>query len=173
MNSIGSGTRIRNEDIRANKGDIPVYSCFKEKSASKGSITEAYLKQHGIHIETDAKPIVTVIANGAKAVGKVFVRQERCALTDDVIAVEVLSPELDADFIAAELRRAIAAGGFLYEAKLFQGRVSQLVVEVPMKVDDSFDLDQQKAISAATRRFDLIRAKLHELGDWSEKARIS
>lgn len=170
---VRSGTRIRNEDIRANKGDIPVYSCFKEKSASKGSITEAYLREHAIQIETDARPIVTVIANGAKAVGKVFVRQERCVLTDDVIAVEVLSPELDAEFVAAELRRAIAAGGFLYEAKLFQGRVSQLVVEVPVKPDGLFDLDQQKAISAATRRFDLIRAKLHELGNWSEKARIS
>ncbi len=170
---VRSGTRVRNEDIRSNKGDVPVYSCFKEKSASKGSISEQYLVEKGIHIETDVKPIVTVIANGAKAVGKVFVRQERCVLTDDVIAVEVLHPLLDAEYVAAELRRAIAAGGFLYEAKLFKGRVAQLEIDVPIKPNGTFDLDQQNAISAATRRFDLIRAKLHELGDWSEKARIS
>ncbi len=139
----------------------------------QGHISEKYLVTHGIHIESDDKPIVTVIANGAKAVGKVFVRQERCVLTDDVIAVEVLHDKLDAEYVASELRRAIAAGGFLYEAKLFQGRVSQLAVQVPVCADGSFDIDQQRAIAAATRRFDLIRAKLHELGQWSVKARIS
>jgi type I restriction-modification system DNA methylase subunit len=170
---VRSGTRIRNEDIRTHPGDVPVYSCFKDRNGCKGSIAESYLLDHGIPIETDAAPIVTVIANGAKAVGKVFVRQERCVLTDDVIAVEVRHPDLDAEFLAAELLRAIASGGFLYEAKLFKGRVAQLEVEVPVKIDGGFDLEQQRAIAAATRRFDLIRAKLHELGDWSEKARIS
>jgi type I restriction enzyme M protein len=171
--SVRSGTRIRNADIHSHKGDVPVYSCFKEKSGTKGSIAESYLIKNGIFIETDLKPIVTVVANGAKAVGKVFVRQERCVLTDDVIAVEVNDSNLDAEFVAAELRRAIAAGGFLYEAKLFKGRVTQLEIQVPVKPDGTFDLDQQRAISDATRRFDLIRAKLHELGDWSEQARIS
>lgn len=170
---VRPGTRIRNEDIRANKGDVPVYSCFKEKAANKGLIAENYLVERGISIETDERAIVTVIANGAKAVGKVFVRQERCVLTDDVIAVDILSRGLDADYVAAELRRSIAAGGYLYEAKLFQGRVSQLSIEVPTTADGEFDLEQQKALSAATRRFDLIRAKLHELGKWSESARIS
>jgi type I restriction enzyme M protein len=171
--AVRSGTRIRNEDIRLNPGTVPVYSCFKEKSASKGSIAEAYLKKNKIPIESKRKSLVTVVANGAKAVGKVFVRREKCVLTDDVIAVEVKNEKLDPDYIAAELRRAIARGNFIYEAKLFLGRVTQLTAAVPVKPDGSFDLDQQKAIAAATQRFDLIRSKLHELGDWSEAARIS
>lgn len=170
---VRSGTRIRNEDIRANKGDIPVYSCFKEKTAHKGLVADAYLKARGIPIESEDKAIVTVVANGAKAVGKVFVRQERCVLTDDVIAIDILSPDLDADYVATELARSIAAGGFLYEAKLFQGRVSQLSVAVPVTKPGKFDIKQQRAIAAATRRFEQIRAKLHELGEWSANARIS
>jgi hypothetical protein len=170
---VRSGMRIRNEDIRVNKGDIPVYSCFKEKSASKGSITETYLEAHEIPIESPSVAIVTVIANGAKAVGKVFVRQEKCVLTDDVIAIDLIEKKIDAEYLAAELRRAIAAGGFLYEAKLFKGRVEQLTANIPILPDGSFDLDRQTAIAAATRRFDLIRAKLHELGSWSESARIA
>jgi hypothetical protein len=75
--------------------------------------------------------------------------------------------------MAAELRRSIDRGTFIYEAKLFLGRVMQLTASVPVKKDGSFDLDQQKPIAAATRRFDLVRSKLHELGDWSEGARIS
>lgn len=170
---VRSGTRIRNEDIRANKGDVPVYSCFKEKAASKGLISESYLHAQGIAVESEATPVVTVIANGAKAVGKVFVRQERCVLTDDVIAVDLVAEDIDAEFLAAELRRAIAAGGFLYEAKLFKGRVEQLTAHIPTTSDGSFDLERQREIAAATRRFDLIRAKLHELGSWSESARIA
>jgi len=170
---VRPGTRIRNEDIRANPGDVPVYSCFKEKAASKGKVSRKYLRANGIPIESEKKAIVTVIANGAKAVGKVFVRQEKCALTDDVIAIDLLTPDVDPEYLAAELRRAIAAGGFLYEAKLFQGRVSQLNAAIPVRPDGSLDVEKQREIAAATRRFDLIREKLHELGGWSQAARIS
>ncbi len=170
---VRSGTRIRNEDIRTNKGDVPVYSCFKEKAASKGAISETYLQAQGIPLESPDRAVVTVVANGAKAVGKVFVRQERCVLTDDVIAVDLLDKQIDAEFLAAELRRAIAAGGFLYEAKLFKGRVEQLSASIPILKNGAFDLQRQREIAAATRRFDLIRAKLHELGSWSESARIA
>lgn len=169
---VRPGERIRNEDIRAHPGDIPVYSCFKEKAGSKGKIAEDYLLAAGIPIESEDHAIVTVIANGAKAVGKVFVRQEVCVLTDDVIAVEIHGPDIDAEYLAAELRRAIAAGGYLYEAKLFKGRVEQLVAQIPAS-GSGFDLATQREIAAATRRFDLVRAKLHELGDWSEAARIA
>lgn len=169
---VRSGTRIRNEDIRTNPGDVPVYSCFKEKAASKGSISEEYLRARGIPIESENTPVVTVIANGAKAVGKVFVRHERCVLTDDVIAVEILTPFIDPEFLAAELRRAIASGGFLYEAKLFKGRVEQLTADIPV-AGGALNIGRQREIAAATRRFDLIRAKLHELGSWSESARIA
>lgn len=170
---VRSGTRIRNEDIRSNPGPIPVYSCFKDKADSKGSIALEYLHANNIPIETPDKAIVTVVANGAKAVGKVFVRQEQCVLTDDVVAVEIKVPDIDAEYLAAELRRAIAAGGYLYEAKLFQGRVAQLEADIPISHDGSFDLPKQIEIAAATRRIDLVRRKLFELGKWSEAARLS
>jgi type I restriction-modification system DNA methylase subunit len=128
---VRSGTRIRNEEIRNHPGHVPVYSCFTDKNAMKGRISRQFLEGRRIPIEDPGRPLVTVMANGAKAVGKVFTRQEECAITDDVIAVEVLSQDLDADYIAAELRRAIARGNFVYEAKLFIGRVLELAIDVP------------------------------------------
>lgn len=122
-------------------------------------------------METGDRRIVTIAANGA--VGAVFTRDEKCVLTDDLIAVEVLVEDVDVEYLAAELRRKIAAGGFLYEAKLFKGRVEQLTADIPIKEDGTYDLDTQREIAAAMRRFDTIRAKLKELGAWSEEARIS
>jgi len=170
--TVRSGERVRNEDIEKNRGDVPVFSCFKEANATKGSISAKWLKANGIPVET--KPLVTVIANGAKAVGKVFVRREdQYAITDDVIGVEVLSDKIDLDYFAAELRRCIAGGNFIYEAKLFSGRARQLSAAIPVLEDGSFDLERQQTIAAAVKRFDLIREKLHDIGDWSATARIS
>ena len=115
-----------------------------------------------------------MIANGAKAVGKVFVRREdHYAITDDVIGIEVLTDAIDLDYLASELRRSIAAGNFIYEAKLFSGRAKQLTANIPVRTDGSFDLERQQTIAAAVKRFDLIRTKLHDIGDWSATARIS
>jgi type I restriction enzyme M protein len=167
---VRSGTRIRNEDIRLNPGDIPVFSCFTEPTATKGSIDEDWLKKRQIPIES--KPLVTVMANGASAVGRVFVRRERCAITDDVIIVEPLRDDIDIDFLAIQLRGEIARGNFVYEAKLFTGRVRELSVQIPTRADGTFDLAQQKAISTAINRFDAIRARLDQLGRWSRDVRI-
>jgi len=122
----------------------------------------------------ETKPLVTVIANRAKAVGKVFVRREdQYAITDDVIGIEVLSDKIDLDYLAAELRRRIAGGNFIYEAKLFSGQARQLSAAIPVLPDGSFDLERQQTIAAAVKRFDLICEKLHDIGDWSATARIS
>jgi hypothetical protein len=170
--NVRSGERVRHEDIEKNPGDVPVFSCFKEANAVKGSIAESWLNSKNIPIET--KPLVTVIANGAKAVGKVFVRrEERYAITDDVIGIEVLTGSIDLDYLASELRRSIAAGNFIYEAKLFSGRAKQLTANIPVRADGSFDLERQQTIAAAVKRFDLIRTKLHDIGEWSETARFS
>jgi hypothetical protein len=167
---VRSGTRIRGEDIRLNPGGIPVYSCFKNSSVVKGNISESWLKAKKIPIET--KPLVTVNANGA-SVGKVYYRDEKCALTDGVIAVEIVRQDIDPEYLAVQLRSAVAAGGFLYEAKLFVGRVKELKVEIPVDSSGRFDLNQQRLIAAALKRFDGIRRRLHELGNWSGEARIS
>ena len=167
--TVRSGTRIKSEDIRLNPGDVPVYSCFKESTIIKGKADEKWLTSRGVRIETE--PIVTVNANGA-SVGKVYARNERCALTDDVIAIEVRQPDIDHDYMAFRLREAVAAGGFLYEAKLFTARVRELEVTLPTKPDGSFDLECQKKIATAERKFESTRRKLIEVGRWSDNARI-
>jgi hypothetical protein len=142
------------------------------REAQAETLESLWLKAHKIPVET--KPLVTVIANGAKAVGKVFVRrEEQYAIMDDVIGIEILSDQIDLDYLASELRRCIAAGNFIYEAKLFSGRARQLTAAIPIRPDGSFDLDRQQTIAAVVKRFDLIRAKLHDIGDWSATARIS
>ena len=80
---------------------------------------------------------------------------------------------IDLDYLASELRRSIAGGNFIYEAKLFSGRAKQLTANIPIHADGSFDLERQQTIAAAVKRFDLIRTKLHDMGDWSTSARIS
>lgn len=168
---VRSGTRITNTQVRDNPGEVPVYSCSKYRDFKKGDISEEWLVTNGIRMETGNRRIVTIAANGS--VGAVFTRNEKCVLTDDLIAVEVLVEDIDVEYLATELRRKIAAGGFLYEAKLFKGRVEQLAADIPIKEDGTYDLDTQREIAAATRRFDTIRDKLKELGAWSEEARIS
>ena len=168
MFRVRAGTRITNTQVRDNPGDIPVYSCFKYRHLKKGDIYEDWLEANGIDIEEEDRGIVTIAAN--VTVGTVFTRNEKCVLTDDLIAIEVLSKEIDVEYLAVELRRKIAAGRFLYEAKLFKGRVEQLSADIPIRADGSLDLDTQREIAAATQRFDTIRDKLFELGTWSEEA---
>ncbi len=93
-------------------------------------------------------------------------------ITDDVIAVEALTDDVDLDYLAVALRSAIAAGGFVYEAKLFAKRVRELEVEIPVNGADAPDLARQRQISEAVKRFDSIRERLAELGAWSLEARI-
>jgi type I restriction-modification system DNA methylase subunit len=167
---VRSGTRVRTADIRENPGDVPIYSCFKTAAETKGKADRAWLEGLGMTIE-EAK-IVTVNANGA-SVGKVYVRDETCAITDDVIILEIVDEGLLHDYVAVELRSAVAAGGFLYEAKLFVARVKELMVKVPVRDDDSFDVDQQEKIAEAVKRFENARAKLAEVGEWSATARVA
>lgn len=167
---VRSGTRITSESIRVNPGDIPVYSCVKNDRIVKGHISEDFLKNKLIAIEENT--IVTINANGA-SVGKVYVRDQRCAITDDVIAIKILHPDIDPDFLSLQLRSSVASGGYLYEAKLFVGRVRELEVELPINADGSFNVEQQKMIAAAIKRFDYIRQRLSELGAWSNNARIA
>jgi hypothetical protein len=168
--NVRSGTRVRTADIREHPGDIPIYSCFKTAEETKGSADRAWLEELGMTIE-EAK-VVTVNANGA-SVGKVYVRDEVCALTDDVIAVDVRDPRLDHDYVAVELRRAVAAGGFLYEAKLFATRVKELKVSIPIDEDGNFDPEQQRLVANAVVRFEEARRKLIDVGEWAANARVA
>jgi len=66
----------------------------------------------------------------------------------------------------------VAHGGFGYEAKLYQTRVRQLEVEIPVDAGGAPDLERQRQIAALVRRVDTIRARLEETGRWSRAVRL-
>lgn len=168
--AVFSGDRITTEHIKANPGEVPVYSCFKEASIIKGLISEDWLlKQEFALME---QPFVTVNANGA-SVGKVFYRDKRCALTDDVIAVIPKNKDINLNYLAYRLRESVGKGGFLYEAKLFIKRLKkELSVDLPINQDGSLDVNNQKLQAAAEKKFEQITQEITELGKWCSSARI-
>jgi type I restriction enzyme M protein len=168
---VQSGTRVTNAQLRDHPGDVPVYSCFTDARSLKGTVDAQWLSQQGISV-LDAKS-ATVNANGASGVGIVFVREPGCLLTDDVIAVTPLSASIDPEYLAVALASSVAAGGYLYEAKLFVRRVRALSIQVPVDADGHLDLEQQRAIAAAAKRLDTIRQRVTELGRYTKSARIS
>lgn len=66
----------------------------------------------------------------------------------------------------------IAADGYLYKAKLFQARVKELEVALPIKPDGSHDLPAQQKVADVESRIDAIVKKLKDLGQWSDSARL-
>lgn len=166
---VRSGTRVTGKEIREHPGKLPIYSCFKTDREVKGLVDEEFF-QANKKGTIEEKTIVTVNANGA-SVGKVFVRRDRCGITDDVIIVEPKGRKIDHDYLAVALRAAVYKGGFLYEAKLFATRVKELEVEVPVSKSGEFDVKQQQTIASAVHRFDALRTRLHDLGLRSESVR--
>ena len=159
---VRSGTRVTGKEIRDNPGDLPIYSCFRTDREVKGFVNaDFFVSSKGGVVED--KPIVTVNANGA-SVGRVYVRRDRCGITDDVIIVEVKDADIKHDYLAVALQAAVDKGGFIYEAKLFATRAKELEVDIPVKEDGSFDVEQQLAIASAVKRFDALRTRLHDLG---------
>jgi type I restriction enzyme M protein len=135
---IRRGRRVTRKDCDMNPGDIPVYSGSKDPCRPLGMVSEGWLRGQGIPIEES--PIVTVNANGY--VGAVFVRRERCVIHDDVMIIVSLREDIDIDYLAIQLRGAIAEGNFEYEAKLYS-RVKELSIDIPDS-PTGFDLKQQK-----------------------------
>ena len=165
---VRSGTRVTGKEIRENPGKFPIYSCFKTDREIKGLVSETFFEtaKKG---RIESNPVVTVNANGA-SVGRVYVRRDRCGITDDVIIVEIKREEIDHDYLTVALRTAVYQGGFLYEAKLFATRVKELKVNIPVSAA-GFDVTQQQAIASAVRRFDALRTRLHDLGNRSAEVR--
>lgn len=137
----------------------------------KGRVDESWVKELDLPIIEE--PCVTVNATGASGVGIVFVREDRCVLTDDVIAISPLTDRIDLYYLAAALRSAVAEGDFQYEAKLYQGRVRALTLEFPATDDGEFDLDLQRQIGLAVRRVEALQDRLSELGQWARSARLT
>ncbi|MBG6243524.1 MAG: hypothetical protein EKE20_17780 [Candidatus Symbiopectobacterium sp. Dall1.0] len=164
---VRRGKRVRRMDCDLNSGDIPVYSGSKNPRRPLGYISSEWLENAEIPIEEN--PIVTVNANGY--VGAVFVRNEKCVIHDDVMIIEIIDPFIDHAFLAYQLQGAIAEGNFEYEAKLY-GRVKELAIKLPRQGDQSFDMNIQKKIAAATKRLNNARQRLTEVANWSGQSRL-
>ena len=169
--TIRSGQRIRSVDIKANPGNIPVYSCFKERDTKKGMVDEDYLIAKRFRIEDPDTPVVTIAANGS--VGAVFTRAERCMLTDDLIIVEPKHKDIDIGYLAIAIRKAIAGKGYGYEAKLFKGRVEQIIVHLPVLDGGKFDISIQKDEAARYERLEDIRKLITGFGSWGREIKVS
>ena len=161
-------TRKQGLPVRGPNADIPVYSGSKEPKRALCWVSRKWAKDNSIPIESH--DIVTVNANGY--VGATFHRHEECIIHDDVMVIEVLSPEIDYDYLVFALRAAIAEGDFEYEAKLYS-RVSNLVLQFPATTAGVPDIDRQRSIASAVGRIDALRERLSETGLWSSEARVS
>lgn len=167
---VRSGKRVRHQDVLAHPGDLPVYSCFTRSTVEKGRIDEQWALDVGAWI-IDA-PTVTVNATGASGVGIVFVRETRSMITDDVIAIVPTVDDIDVHYLASALTSVIALGDFQYEAKLYQGRIKQLTVDIPARHEGGFDLELQRAIGRAVTRVEQIKDRITDLGVWTKAARL-
>jgi len=164
---VESGTRITGAQIREHPGKLPIYSCFKNDRIIKGYVDEEFWKSLGGEVFDN--DFVTINANGA-SIGRVFVRKGLCGITDDVIAVQPKSDEMLVDFLAIALQDSVNAGQFIYEAKLFVGRVKELMVRLPGS-NGSADVERQGKIAGAIKRFNLLKTRLADLGSRSETVR--
>ncbi|MGD1046639.1 MAG: N-6 DNA methylase [Bacteroidota bacterium] len=169
---IRRGKRVTRKDCDYNPGPIPVYSGSKFKNRPLGCVSKSFASKNGIRVENSRKkdrPIVTINANGY--VGACFVRREKCIIHDDVMVVDVVSNELDIDYVEVALKKSIAAGNFEYEAKLYN-RVKELQIDVPTNNSKVIDLERQELIAKAWKQLETVTQKLGELGKWALEARL-
>lgn len=165
---IASGTRITGAQLRDHPGGLPIFSCFKNERIIKGHVDPEFWTELGGIIE--APPFVTVNANGA-SIGRVYVRSTECGITDDVISVRSLVPGISVDYLAIALQDAVNAGRFIYEAKLFVGRVKELEVAIPVDTSGQYSIEHQQLVAAAVKRFNSLKSRLVDLGIRAEEAR--
>ncbi len=178
--TLRRGKRVRKEDCDLNPGDpkdpanlpIPVFSGANLPNKALGYVGAAWLKKNGIPIENQGKNpqgVLTINSNGS--VGMVFVRKQPCVIHDDVTVVEINRDDIDIEYLATQLRSSVAEGNFEYEAKLYAGRMKDLAVVIP--VDGSgYDIEKQRKIAAAYKRFDGIKSKIEDFGKWAASSRM-
>jgi hypothetical protein len=165
--NIRRGKRVTRKDGDQNPGPIPVYSGSKDPLRPICMVSEPFATYNSIPIER--KPIITVNANGY--VGAVFLRDEICIIHDDVMIIEVLSNEIDLEYIVHSLRASVAEGNYEYEAKLYS-RVKDLKFEIPIDESGKLDLVLQIKISQAYKKFDILKSRIGEIGVWANDSRI-
>lgn len=178
--TLRRGKRVRKEDCDSNPGDkkdsenlpVPVYSGANVATKALGVVGSKWLRNNGIPIENedaDKKGVLTINSNGS--VGLVFVRYQQCVIHDDVTVIEINRPDIDIEYLATQLRSSVAEGNFEYEAKLYSGRMKDLTVIIPT-ANGGYDLDKQRKIADAYRRFDAVKEKLIDFGKWAADSRM-
>lgn len=85
--------------------------------------------------------------------------------------IDVLCDKIDLNYLKFTLENTISEGNFEYEAKLYS-RVKELFVSIPIEQNKEFDVNRQEDISAAFMRFNTVRQKLSEMGQWSLDVRF-
>ncbi|MDD5139588.1 MAG: hypothetical protein PHY43_04915 [Verrucomicrobiales bacterium] len=73
--------------------------------------------------------------------------------------------------IGRGLRRAIVAGNFEYEAKLYN-RVKDLEIEVPATDSKQPDLERQISIAKTQKHLEAVSQRVTEVGKYANKARL-
>lgn len=164
---VRRGRRVTRQDGDENPGDIPVYSGSKNPYRPICMVNEEFAVYKGLNIES--KPVITVNANGY--VGAVFLRDEKCIIHDDVMVLDVKPEDIDLEYTVHALRAAVAEGNYEYEAKLYN-RVKELCFDIPVMPDGKFDLETQKKIAAAYKKFEVLKQSIGELGLWASNSRI-
>ena len=183
--TLRRGKRVRKEDCDLNPGDpkdpanlpVPVFSGTNLPNKALGYVGAKWLKDNDIPVEnlkasdkTENKGVLTINSNGS--VGMVFVRTQPCVVHDDVTVVEITREDIDIEYLATQLRSSVAEGNYEYEAKLYAGRMKDLSVVIPVNGEGGYDLEKQRKIAAAYKRFDAIKSKIEDFGKWAASSRM-
>jgi type I restriction enzyme M protein len=163
--NVHRGSRVTKKECQANPGDILVIASGRHKESYFGRISEAYLKRKfGKSIPglfTSQHNVVSVGATGS--VGVVHIRdEERWFLHDDALAVEILSENIDREYLRYALQQAISEEQFAYSAKLYQERLSALSVKIPTTPTGSFDPESQRKLAEIYRQQERIRSSVFQ-----------
>jgi len=154
------GRRVTRHDCIRNPGEVPVISGRGRKDSYLGLVSEKWAKEKGIPVEK--KPLIVIAANGN--VGSVFLRDEpKYIIHDDAIGIETVSVELDPLYIQFEIRRAISADRFQYDAKLYQARLRDVKVRIPVKDGGLIDMDAQRKMAERFRAIEDMKARIEGL----------
>lgn len=158
---IDRGERIRKQDIVKARGTIPVYSGSKYKEEAIGFVSDDIKKIVSKAKKFDGK-FLTVNANGS--VGKVFLREGKFYLHDDVNLVKILDNNILYEYLLYELQNKINFLGYgnwvkkLYKSELME----EISVDIPIDKNGNFNIHKQTEIADKYRKIEQIKEKLKE-----------
>lgn len=141
-------------------GEVPVISGRGTKESYLGHVSEEWLKKEKIPIYT--KLLIVVAANGN--VGSMFLRDEqKYAVHDDAIGIEVKNELLDPAYVLYALLASVALARFQYDAKLYQKRLSKLKIKVPIADDGIISKERQQTLARKFEGLEKLKQQVEQL----------